>query len=198
MTVAIPHPKLMKRLILCSNPSSPWLLGTQEIPRLQVIGRPTSCTSLLCMERTRICRSGCARYAGESWLNTPIIALLIVISEKYGFSKVPEGVANYVYGMSTGYLNLRKHLASKHAAAYDKAIVENNWNYRFSTDVKSGKTNTIETRKQSLPPFTQTSFIDYIIRFVVADDQVSNAFSVTNLCPHPYLVNSCCRVSRVS
>jgi hypothetical protein len=96
--------------------------------------------------------------------------------------------------MNTGYINLRKHLASKHAAAYDKAIVENNWNYRLSTDVKSGKSNS-ETRKHSLPPFTQASFIDYIIRFVVADDQVSNAFLFTNLSPNLYLVNSCCRVS---
>jgi hypothetical protein len=120
------------------------------------------------------------------------------ISEKYGYSKVPESVANYVYELGTGYLNLRKHLAGKHGDAYDRAIVENNWNYRLSSDLKSGKSNTVEARKHSLPPFTQASFIDYIIRFVVADDQVSNAFSVANLCPHLYLVNSCRRVSRVS
>lgn len=105
---------------------------------------------------------------------------------------------NYLYGMGTGFLNLRKHLASKHTAAYDKAIVENNWNYCLSNEVKSGKSNTVEARKHSLPPFTQASLIDYIIRFVVADDQVSNTFSVTNLCSHLYLVNSCCRVSRIS
>lgn len=103
-----------------------------------------------------------------------------------------------MYGAGTGYLNLRKHLASEHSDAYDKAIVENSWNYRFSSDVKSGKTNTVEARKHSLPPFTQKSFIDYIIRFVVADDQVSNTFSVTNLCPHLYQVDSRCRVSRIS
>lgn len=107
-------------------------------------------------------------------------------------------MANYVYGLGTGYLNLRKHLANKHAAAYDRAIVENNWNYRLSSDVKSGKHNTVEARKHSLPPFTQASFIDYIIRFAVADDQVSNTFSVANLCPHLYLVDSCRRVSRIS
>jgi hypothetical protein len=84
-------------------------------------------------------------------------------------------VANYVYGMSTGYLNLRKHLASKHAADYDKAILENRWNYRPSTDVKSGKSDS-EAQNRSLLPFTQASFLEYIIRFIVADDQVSNAF----------------------
>ena len=79
--------------------------------------------------------------------------------------------------MITGYLNLRKHLANEHPATYDKAIVDNGWNYRFSSDVKSGKSNAIEPQTCSLPPFTQSSFIDHIIRFVVADDQVSDAFS---------------------
>ncbi len=88
-------------------------------------------------------------------------------------------MANYIYSMATAYLNLRKHLANHHAATYDNAIVENRWNYPLSSDVKSGKSNTVEARKHSLPPFTQASFIDYIIRFVVADDQVSNAFSLT-------------------
>ncbi|KAN0118276.1 Ribonuclease H-like domain containing protein [Russula decolorans] len=94
-----------------------------------------------------------------------------ICGEKYGFSEVPKGVDNYFYGMGTGFLNLRKHLASKHTAAYDKAIVENNWNYCLSNEVKSGKSNTVEARKHSLPPFTQASLIDYIIHFVVADDQ---------------------------
>ena len=99
-------------------------------------------------------------------------------------------MANYSYSMATRYQNLRKHLASKHTAAYDRTIVEKNWNYHLSSDVKSSKS--VEASKRSLPPFTQTSFIDYIIRFVIADDQVSNAFSISNLCPHPYLVNLCC------
>ena len=79
--------------------------------------------------------------------------------------------------MITGYLNLRKHLTNEHPATYDKAIVDNGWNYRFSSDVKSGKSNAIEPQTRSLPPFTQSSFIDHIIHFVVADDQVSDAFS---------------------
>ena len=86
-------------------------------------------------------------------------------------------MANYVYGMATGYNNLRKHLASKHSTAYDEAIVQNNWGYRLSHDVKSGKSNAVEARKRPLPPFTSESFLEYIVRFVVADDQVSNACS---------------------
>ena len=101
---------------------------------------------------------------------------------------------NYVYCTGTGYLNLRKHLALKHTDKYDKAIVENNWNCHFSSDVKSNKYNTVN-RNHSLPLFTQTSFIEYIIHYIVTDNQVSNTFSVANLCPHLYLVNSCCQVS---
>jgi hypothetical protein len=101
----------------------------------------------------------------------------VVYSEKYGFSKVPEGVDNYLYGMGTGFLNLRKHLASKHTAAYDKAIVENNWNYCLSNEVKSSKSNTVEARKHSLPLFTQASLIviagmDETRRLVVASVRV--------------------------
>src|SRR5258708_40076722 len=98
--------------------------------------------------------------------------------------------------MGTGYQNLRKDLTSKHAATYDRTIGEKNWNYCLSNDVKCSKS--VEASKRSLPLFTQTSFIDYIIRFVIADDQLSNTFSISNLCPHPYLVNSCCRVSPIS
>ncbi len=99
-------------------------------------------------------------------------------------------MANYSYSMATGYQNLQKHLASKHTAAYDRTIVEKNWNYHLSSDVKSGKS--VEASKHSLPLFTQTLFIDYIICFVIANNQVSNAFSVSNLCPYSYLVNLCC------
>ena len=107
---------------------------------------------------------------------------------------MPQGVANYIYGIGTEYLNLWKHLADQHAAAYNKAIVENNWNYHLSSVVKSGKSNTVEACKHSLPPFTQGSFIDYIIRFVVANNQVSNMFSVTNLCSYLYLIDPGCQV----
>jgi len=82
-------------------------------------------------------------------------------------------MVNYIYSMATAYLNLQKHLTNHHAATYDNAIVENCWNYPLSSDVKSGKSNTVEACKQ------QVSFIDYIICFVVADDQVSNTFSLT-------------------
>jgi Pyruvate/2-oxoacid:ferredoxin oxidoreductase delta subunit len=84
-------------------------------------------------------------------------------------------MANYVYGMSTGYLNLQKHLTSKHAADYDKAILENCWNYCPSTNVKSSKSDS-GAQNCSLLLFTQASFLEYIICFIVADDQVSNMF----------------------
>ena len=64
-----------------------------------------------------------------------------------------------------------------HKDDYDKAILENGWPYRLSNDVRPTKSDTAEACKQALPPFLQASFLKYIIRFVVADDQVSNAFS---------------------
>ena len=69
------------------------------------------------------------------------------------------------------------HLASKHSDDYNKVIIKNGWGYRLSNDIKPSKSNTVDVRKLSLPPFSQASFIKYIVRFVVADDQVSNAFS---------------------
>ena len=50
----------------------------------------------------------------------------------------------------------------KTTAAYNKAIVENNWNYCLLSVVKSGKSNTVEACKHSLPLFIQESFIDYV------------------------------------
>jgi hypothetical protein len=91
-----------------------------------------------------------------------------------------------MYYMGTGYLNLQKHLTSEHATTYDQAIVENNWNKPFSCEVLSSKSNAVEACKHSLLPFTQATFTNYIVHFVVADDQVSNTFSVTNLHPHLY------------
>jgi len=76
ITVTIPHAELMKQLILYSNPPSPYLLRTQQIPRLWIVGLLTLYTSLSSMEKKRGQRSGYAKYAGKSWLNMPMIALI--------------------------------------------------------------------------------------------------------------------------
>ena len=56
----------MKWLTLCLNLSPLCVLGTQEIPALQLLGFLTSHISLSCIERTRRCRSGSAKYVGTS------------------------------------------------------------------------------------------------------------------------------------
>ncbi len=60
-------------------------------------------------------------------------------------------------------------------SGYDRAIVENSWNYCLSSNVKSGKSSIAEAHKHSLPLFTQALFIDYIIHFIIADDQVTTS-----------------------
>lgn len=77
-----------------------------------------------------------------------------------------------MYKVNTGKTNCRNHLLSRHAAVYDKTVQENNWPYRLSTE-KPGKATVGELRKRALPQFTLDSFIEYLVRFIVADDQVS-------------------------
>lgn len=74
--------------------------------------------------------------------------------EKYNFSKVPIKVENYIYKIITRYLNLQKHLANRHGVAYNKAIVDNSWNYCLLSNVKSGKSDIEACKKISLPLFT--------------------------------------------
>lgn len=77
-----------------------------------------------------------------------------------------------MYEASTGTTNCRNHLLSKHPVIYDKTVQEKNWPYRLSID-KSRKATVGELRKRALPQFTLGSFIEYLVRFIVADDQVS-------------------------
>ena len=79
----------------------------------------------------------------------------------------------YLYTTATG--NCRKHLRLQHAAIYDEAVLKNKWPYRLSTEDPL-KATLGQLRKSALPPFSSRSFIDYLVCFVVADDQVHNSF----------------------
>jgi hypothetical protein len=82
-----------------------------------------------------------------------------------------------MYKYKTGTGNCRKHLrGKKHTAIYDKTVLEKNWPYPLSTDNPDNKTTVGELRKHALPRFTLETFIEYLVRFIVADDQVSNLF----------------------
>jgi hypothetical protein len=75
--------------------------------------------------------------------------------------------------MSTGTSNLRKHLLRHHPQEYDKAVTENNWDYQLSTQVNTASDHSgLNATTRSVPPFSAEVFLDHLVRFIVADDQV--------------------------
>ena len=81
---------------------------------------------------------------------------------------------NYFYAKATGNSNLRNHLTKRHAVAYDNAIIDNGWSYKLSThsdDVAHNNTRNDVTNWLVLP-FSPKVFLDNLVRFVIADDQV--------------------------
>ena len=100
-------------------------------------------------------------------------------SEKYGTDKatIPEDVANFIYAPKTRNTNLRRHLHVIHAEEYDKAVTENKWTYKLSThQSQTGDASTHSARNNrdhELPSFSPAVFLELLVRFVVADDQVS-------------------------
>lgn len=115
------------------------------------------------------------KYAGKSCITCQRASNDSIPSDKYGYEEVPLNMQNYIYTLGSGKTNCRNHVRNQHAAIYDKTVQENNWPYRLSTE-PSAKTTVGELRKRALPSFTSESFIDYLVRFIVADDQVSNLF----------------------
>jgi hypothetical protein len=108
----------------------------------------------------------------------PLIFILLSYdnSEKYGSDKstLPSGIANFIYGPKTGNTNLRRHLYHVHAEEYDKAVVQHKWAYKLSTESRDASTqNPRNQRGQEVPSFSPAAFLEHLVRFVVADDQVS-------------------------
>jgi hypothetical protein len=97
-------------------------------------------------------------------------------SEKYGSDKstVPDGVANYIYGPKTGNSNLRRHLYNEHGEEYDKVILQHKWGYKLSTESRGASTqNARDQGDRDVPSFSPAAFLEHLVHFVVADDQVS-------------------------
>ncbi|KAH9015354.1 hypothetical protein EDB85DRAFT_2156756 [Lactarius pseudohatsudake] len=88
-------------------------------------------------------------------------------------SKVPRSVANYFYSKNTGNSNLRCHLSKQHTKVYDDAISKYGWSYKLSTQSEdpSRHQNNRKLRNQDIPSFSPGSFLDHLVRFIVADDQ---------------------------
>lgn len=87
---------------------------------------------------------------------------------------------NFIYGPSTGNSNLRYHLYKVHPEDYDEAILKHGWNYKLSTQTNSTFThnNKRKTRDEGLPPFSPETFLEYLVQFVVANDEVCLNFLV--------------------
>jgi len=101
---------------------------------------------------------------------------LMTSSEKYGTdeSKIPGDVPNFIYGLKTGNTNLRRHLYRAHAEEYDAAVLQNRWSYKLTSQLANAFTdNARNERDRNIPSFSPAMFVKYLIRFVVADDQVS-------------------------
>jgi hypothetical protein len=109
--------------------------------------------------------------------------LLTTSSVKYGTDKstLPNGVANFFYGPKTRNTNLRRHLHQVHSDEYDKVVLLNKWTYKLSTQTRDASTqsgdasthNAHNKRDRQLPSFSPASFLEHLVRFIVADDQVS-------------------------
>jgi hypothetical protein len=59
-----------------------------------------------------------------------------------------------------------------HADEYDKAILEHKWAYRLSSETCNATTHNACNQRE-LPSFSPAAFLEHLVRFVVADDQVS-------------------------
>lgn len=114
-------------------------------------------------------------------------------SETYGDdkSKLIKDVPNYFYAKSTATSNLRRHLRLIHPEDYDQAVVENKWAYPLSTQTNVASAHKDRTlRDPNLPPFSPSSFMEHLVRFIVADDQVSLFTSYPLLSHHVYISRS--------
>ena len=104
-----------------------------------------------------------------------MFCFLTISSEKYGSDKntIPGGIANFIYGSKTGNSNLRGHLYREHAEEYDEAVVHYKWPYKLSTESDAPTENARNQRGQEVPSFSPAAFLEHLVRFIVADDQVS-------------------------
>ncbi|KAH9159383.1 hypothetical protein EDB89DRAFT_1916285 [Lactarius sanguifluus] len=78
------------------------------------------------------------------------------------------------YGPNTGNSNLRKHLVVKHLALYKDAAKTHNWKHK-SLDAQDKPAVQEGSPGHGLPDYTYAVFIQFLIRFIVVDDQASIA-----------------------
>lgn len=121
--------------------------------------------------KSKICKA-CAYV----WTSCYLFCLLTTSSQKYGTdkSKIPNDVPNFIYGLKTGNTNLRRHLHQVHPGEYDDAVLQHNWQYKLTSQLSDASNNARNQRDQKIPSFSPVSFLEHLVRFIVADDQVSS------------------------
>lgn len=133
-----------------------------------------------------------------------VFCFLMTSRDIYGTDKsaVPRDVPNFIYGPKTANGNLRRHLNKVHAEEYDQAIKQHKWPYQLSSQTQTADASTAHsTRSQRdprLPQFSQTVFQELLVRFIVADDQVSPDDLAFFSHSHKSSVDSRCGMPRVS
>ena len=71
-------------------------------------------------------------------------------------------------------MNLRRHLYQLHSKEYDNAVLQHKWTYKLLS--KLGNTSNVNACNQydwGIPSFSLAAFVEHLVRFIVADDQVS-------------------------
>jgi len=93
-------------------------------------------------------------------------------------------VANYFYGWKTANGNLRSHLLGQHPKEYDKAVINHKWQYKLSTQSGNASTHPRNAVIREVLPFSPEVFLEHLVRFIVADDQVCLILPFILSCSH--------------
>jgi len=88
---------------------------------------------------------------------------------------IPGGVANYIYSVSTRNSNLWNHLYKYHTEDYNRVVQKNQWKYKLSTQLNDAAShkNAGDVCDWALPQFSPSVFLEHLVHFIAADDQVS-------------------------
>jgi len=99
-------------------------------------------------------------------------------------------MANFIYSSSTINNNLQNHLYKHHAMVYNQMVADNNWPYSLLTqmnDMCSYKNaGNIYVYDQAVPQFSAVAFLESLVSFIIADDQVSPKILRSSLHPHVF------------
>ena len=60
-----------------------------------------------------------------------------------------------------------------HASEYDRVVTAHGWAFKLSTETNDASSNVAKSRDKSIPQFSPDVFLDHLVSFIVADDQVS-------------------------